>query len=212
LDEALLSRIDHLVYATPDFEATVAALEDRLGARATPGGQHPGRGTRNAIFSLGLRAYLEVIGPDHAQPVPDKPRWFDIDALVEPRLVGWAVKGSKLTELVAASSRRGVHLGAVVTGGRQRPDGIWLRWQLTDPATVVADGVAPFFIDWGSSPHPAQTGTPGLTLVDLRAEHPNVEETRRVLSVLGLDLTIDRAPRHALIATLEGANGRLELR
>ena len=40
----LLPRVDHLVYATPDLDSGVEEIEKLLGVRATPGGQHPGRG------------------------------------------------------------------------------------------------------------------------------------------------------------------------
>ena len=96
----LLRQIDHLVYATPDLSAGVERIEALLGVRATPGGQHPGEGTRNALIALGPTSYLEILAPDPEQPKPDRPRRFGIDTLSGPRLVTWAAKGRNLTQTV----------------------------------------------------------------------------------------------------------------
>ena len=208
----VLSRVDHLAYATPDLERGVAEIEKLLGVRATPGGQHPGRGTRNALVALGPTSYLEIVGPDPDQPPPKEPRSFDIDHLTAPRLVGWAAKGSDLDALVRDAASRGVRLGEVKAGGRKRPDGVVLSWHVTDAATTPGDGIVPFFIDWGTSPHPAATAAKGATLVALRAEHPNPAEIRRMLAALGINLAVTQGPKPALIAIVECPKGRVELR
>jgi len=212
LSNSVLHRVDHLVYATRDMPASVADIERRLGVAATPGGRHLGRGTRNALIALGPSSYIEIIGPDPAQAPSDSPRWFGIDGLTGPRLVTWAAKGTDLERFAADAARRGVRLGAVGSGSRQRPDGVTLQWEFTDPTTVVADGLVPFFIDWGSSPHPAATAAPGPVLVGLRAEHPEPQRVRDALSVVGVELPTEPGPRPALIATLRGELGESELR
>src|ERR1044071_8815228 len=100
-ESRLLRRVDHLVYAVPDLDAAVADLEQRLGVRATPGGQHQGRGTRNALIALGPESYLEILAPDPAQPVPAGGRWFGVDPKTPARLAGWAAKGGDLPRVAA---------------------------------------------------------------------------------------------------------------
>ena len=207
-----VSRVDHLVYATPDLKLGIEAIEKLLGIRATPGGQHPGAGTRNALVALGPSSYLEIIGPDPEQPHPFGPRRFGIDGLKAPRLATWAAKGEDLERLATDAARNGVKLGAVGSGSRKRPDGILLSWRFTSPATLLGDGVVPFFIDWGKTPHPAQTAAAGAALVALRAEHPDARGVGEMLRKLGLPLPVTSAPAPALIATVDCPKGRIELR
>jgi hypothetical protein len=130
--------VDHLVYATPDLKFGIDAVEKLLGVRATPGGQHPGAGTRNALVALGPASYLEIIGPDPEQPSHVGPRRFGIDGLKAPRLAAWAAKGQDLGRLAAGAARRGVSLGPVGSGSRKRPDGVLLSWRFTSPETAWA--------------------------------------------------------------------------
>jgi hypothetical protein len=208
----LLGSVDHLVYATPDLKMGIERVEELSGVRATPGGQHPGRGTRNALVALGPAAYLEIIGPDPDQPPPANARPFGIDDLKGPRLAAWAAKGTDLDKLASVAARHGVKLGQVIPGSRQRPDGVVLAWRYTDPGTVVANRLAPFFIDWGETPHPARTAAAGLTLIELRAEHPEPERVQTILSQLGVDLPVRAGSSAALIATVSSPRGRIELR
>src|SRR5690348_9700663 len=157
--------IDHLVYAVSDLDRGVAEMERLLGVRAVPGGRHLGRGTRNALLGLGGRTYLEVIAPDPAQS--QAPSWFRVSDLQAPTLVTWAAASRNLEADAAAAERAGVRLGSIIAGERTRTDGVELRWRYTDPSTFIADGIVPFLIDWGATPHPSSAIPSGGMLIEL---------------------------------------------
>jgi len=68
------------------------------------------------------------------------------------------------------------------------------------------------FIDWGQSPHPARTAASGASLIALRTEHPDAQRVQRLLKKLGLDLPVQSGAAPALVATIDGPRGRVELR
>src|SRR6266404_3715831 len=191
-EQAVLSRIDHLVYATPNLATSVEQIE--------------------RLFGVGDETYLEIIGPDPDQAKPPRPRRFGIDELKAPRLVTWAVKGADLEAIVENAKRHGVELGQVQSGSRRRPDGVLLSWRLTVSPVLTADGIVPFFIDWGKTPHPAASLPKGCVLVALRGEHPDANRIRAGLTALGLNLHVDAGSAPALIATIRTPHGDVELR
>ena len=87
-----------------------------------------------------------------------------------------------------------------------------LSWATTDSAAPRADGIIPFFVDWGATPHPATTSPRGGTLIGLRARHPDAGGVRAMLVSLGLALEVEPGEAPELIATLETRRGRIELR
>ena len=208
----LLARVDHLVYATGELDRGVAEIERILGIRASWGGRHPTWGTRNALAAVGPRCYLEIIAPDpeHAATVGARP--FGLDEHGPSRLVGWAANATELKQLRIQASQRGVTLGDVKSGNRQLPDGTVLRWMLTDVCCVVADGIIPFFIDWGQSPHPASAAPAGAMLVSLRAEHPQARQVREMLRGFDLKLPVTAGCAPQLVAEIDSPKGRVLLR
>jgi hypothetical protein len=202
--------LDHLVYATSDLEATCRDLETRLGVRASAGGQHPGRGTHNALISIGPRAYLEIIAPDPLQP-EIRPVWFGIDQLTKPKLITWAVRVDELEALVKEISPN-VRVGTVRSGRRKTPEGTTLSWQLTEPQLEEGVGLVPFLIEWSSRQHPAQSAITGPRLVQIRIEHPEPELIRKQLNPLRLEIVIEQGLSPALVAIFEGAKNLIELR
>ena len=77
---------------------------------------------------------------------------------------------------------------------------------------MLADRRVPYLIDWGASPHPAATAAKGVTLLSLRAEHPDAERVQKMLKQLGLDLVVTRGPKPALVATFDSPKGHVELK
>ncbi|MBI2940142.1 MAG: VOC family protein [Chloroflexi bacterium] len=66
----MLFGVDHLVILARDLGDSLVAYE-RLGFTVTPGGEHPGQGTHNALIPFADGAYIELIAfrdPDRPQP------------------------------------------------------------------------------------------------------------------------------------------------
>jgi hypothetical protein len=209
--------IDHLVYAVPDVDAAAADIAQRFGVTPTPGGAHAGFGTRNVLLALGPDVYLEIVGPDLAQPQPEGGRLFTVDTLTAPRLVTWAVRSAELSADIARARSHGYDPGTIIDMGRTRPDGTRLDWRLAVTPPVLngglppGDGIVPFIIDWRDCPHPAPTIASGCRLHALRAEHPQPAHVHHMLEALGADLTVRLGPFPRLVAAIDTPNGRMVL-
>jgi len=207
-----LSRVDHLVYASPDLDLGISRIEELLGVRASSGGSHKGLGTRNALVSLGPNCYLEIIAPDPAQSEFFSPRPFGVDDLQSPKLMTWAAKGTNLDSLVQQAAKQGIKLGEAFAMSRQLPEGQTLSWTLTFPMQTEGAGLIPFFIDWGETPHPSLSAAKGALLLKLTLEHPLQEELDRDFRSLGIEANTVKKSSAALVAKIEGKIGVVELR
>ncbi len=200
---------DHLILGVPDLEAAMDEFGQRFGIRPVPGGSHPGQGTRNALLALGAGQYLELLAPD-----PEQEGRGPLLELVRrgPRLVGWCARTPALDECVPRARERGYDPGEPRRGERRAPDGSLLAWRFTAVPPPLGDGLVPFIIEWGDTPHPSR-GLPQLgTLRSLRGEHPRPQDVRRALAALNIDLPILAGPRPTLVAVIETAAGTVELR
>ncbi|WP_369363562.1 VOC family protein [Streptomyces sp. CG4] len=198
--------LDHLVLATPDLAATVAEFARRTGVTPVPGGVHLGLGTRNHLVGLGGRSYLEILGPDPEQPEPTGPRPFGVDGPAGPRTLTWAISPADLDTAITTARARGYDPGPARPMSRRTPDGTVLRWRLTDGNHAHPSGLVPFLIDWGDSRHPAASGLPVTSLLEVTATVPDPEEVRGPLAALGTGLTLTPGPV-ALSFTVDTPNG-----
>jgi Glyoxalase-like domain len=204
--------MDHIVYAVPcGLMQAVAWFAGLTGVQPVRGGSHQGRGTTNFLVGLGAGAYLEIIGPDPNQPQPAGGRWFGIDRLTGPRIVTWAIRTADIDGSVAAAKVLGYDPGPPTSMSRRTDAGDVLRWRLTPPRVELNDGLVPFLIDWGSTPHPTSRDLPQIRLASWAAIHPTPEILRRRLAALGCQLHISAGDRPALTAVIEGHRGLVAL-
>jgi len=165
------------------------------------------------LLALGAAVFLEVIAPDPERPDPVIPPLFGIDKLTEPKLTAWAAKEDQLDNRLTKLQQSGITFGAKLSGQRKKPDGTILKWELSDPLTVVGNGVVPFLIDWGQTPHPAAAMPQKCRLMDLSIEHPEIGQIAEILRVLDLeDMQLSVASEPALVATIQTPKGIVTLR
>src|SRR2546429_7923807 len=158
--EQVPSLLDHILLGCSDLERGIAFVEEHSSFRAAFGGVHPGRGTQNALLSLGTRRYLEIIAPDPHQNISDE-RAIKLKKLTEPRLVGWAAHPGDIQVLAADLAKSGVAAEGPTPGSRKRPNGSVLHWKTLN-LKDDANGLLPFFIEWSAdSLHPSAEAPSG---------------------------------------------------
>ncbi|HXG91101.1 MAG TPA: VOC family protein [Blastocatellia bacterium] len=205
--------VDHLLLGAADLDRGINWLESLTGVKATIGGSHPGRGTRNALISLGGRQYLEIIAPDPAQSSFN----FDIDIrkLAEPRLITWAAATTDINTVAKTAREAGYQVFGPRDGSRTRPDGRMLRWKtLGVPNRFGAEPIAPipFFIEWAKdSLHPSQDSAKGCELLEFEFEHTDSAGVTDMLKKLGIEAKVKQAKEARLRATLKTPKGKVNL-
>jgi hypothetical protein len=122
----MIRGLDHVVLVVPDLAAAVAEHTQR-GFTVTPGGEHAGGLTHNALVGFQDGSYLELLAFHDLAAATGKHSW----APVAERGGGWAdfaLLSNDLRQDVTA-------LGDLVArppeeGGRQRPDGLGIAWRV----------------------------------------------------------------------------------
>lgn len=199
--------LDHILLGSSDLDAGIEFVREHTGVAPAFGGVHPGRGTRNALLSLGDRHYLEIIAPDPAQP--ETPDTYGLKKLVAPRLVGWAAHPGNLDAVAARLRAASIAFDGPAPGERKRPDGRVLRWKTLRLREDQA-GLLPFFIEWSaSSVHPSADAPPGCKILRFELSAPDDDELRRVCTLLSLDVRIAHGDTPKLLVRIGGADGKV---
>lgn len=204
------SLLDHFILGCADLNHGIAFVEEHTGVRAAFGGVHPGRGTQNALLSLGERRYLEIMAPDPGQKVA--PQIANLGQLKQPRIVGWAAHRDDLDQFAARLRKTGIECDGPQVGSRQRPDGKVLHWK----ALRLKDdhgGLLPFFIEWSAdSVHPSVDAPKGCTLRHFEGITSNPDHLKKLTGTLEIDLPLTRGDKDLLQAVIAGPKGELAAR
>lgn len=191
--------VDHLILGVDDLARGMADFERRTGVRPVKGGVHPGRGTQNALVSLGDGQYVEIMAPSHEPGTPSDPR-TRFSALTP---VGWALHTEDLAGVVTALKTAGMDVSGITPGARARPDGRRLEWRT---ASVMGDGLhsAPFFIAWGqNTPHPSGESPTGCRLAHLAMAEPSPATLQRFLDLSGVRVRVTQAAKVGITVVLQ---------
>src|SRR5689334_10845523 len=126
----MISRVDHIVILVKELEAAVRDYTE-LGFTVVPGGEHTGGASHNALVAFADGSYLELIAFKRGAP---EHRWWRFAALGEG-IIDFALLPDNIEEDIAAIHRRGLPFLGPEPGGRLRPDGQKLRWQIGSPTS-----------------------------------------------------------------------------
>ena len=203
--------LDHILLGCNDLQRGIDFVEQHTGVRAACGGVHPGRGTQNALLSLGVRRYLEIIAPDPQQTASSSELPAKLKKLSEPRLVGWAAHPGDLQVLAADLGKAGIAAAGPTPGSRKRPEGSTLQWKTLN-LKDDANGLLPFFIEWSAdSPHPSEDAPFGCQLLRFELVTPDPAGLAKITARLKLTAPIAKSPSPQLHAVISGPNGQLDI-
>ena len=208
-DDEVPALLDHIIIGCNDLDRGIDLVKENTGVRPTLGGVHPGRGTRNALLSLGERRYLEIIAPDSSQgQIVHFPQ---ILGMTEPRLIGWAVHPPDIAATAKLLRENQIAFKGPDDGSRQLPDGHVLNWK-TINLSDDRHGLLPFFIEWSAgSVHPSKDAPAGSRLEYFEIMSADPDELAATFKRIGLDLPVQRSDKARLHALISGPKGDLKL-
>ncbi len=198
--------IDHVILGIDNLARGIEQFTTLTGVAPKPGGQHPGRGTENALVGLGDARYLEILAPVGGSIGPDRAA-----RVAHARLTptGWALHTRDLAALVERVRRAGFTVSGPSPGSRRQPDGSLLEWQT---ATVRGPdlAIAPFFIQWADrTPHPSTTSPGGCRLIALDLTDPQPARLEEFFRAAGFHATVRTGSTPGMRLTLECPHGRV---
>lgn len=170
---------DHLVIRVHDLKQTIADFTE-LGFTVQRGGTHADGSTHNALIGFDDGSYIELIA---FLKEAREHRWWDAGQRVGEGFVDFALLPESVAHSVEAAYARGLYYEGPIPGGRVRPDGTRLEWQIGRPSTrdlpFLCGDLTPRFLRVAEGEvRKHRNGTAGLATINV--------------AVADLDKSIDR--------------------
>ncbi len=121
--------LDHIVIAVGDLERAISDYT-ALGFTVLRGGEHPGRGSINALIVFEDGSYFELIA--FKRPVEGF-RWWELLEAAGPGFTDYALLPESIETDLRAARLRGLVMGDIEAGGRLTPEGVRVEWQTVRP-------------------------------------------------------------------------------
>ncbi len=196
-----VATLDHVIVGVSDLEQGVAAFTAATGVVPVRGGQHPGRGTENALVSLGNGAYLEIIAPQ--RDAADNPMVKSLRSLQRPTVIGWALQVKDAAAAHPYLRDRDFEVTELRPGSRRTTSGDLLEWT-TFGLPLGATNAVPFLIHWGANTrHPSATSPTGCVLESFEVRDPEAPTISRLVEALGVAVPVSTAERTNIILNLQ---------
>lgn len=121
--------LDHIVIAVTDLDVAIADYKS-LGFTVFPGGVHHGGVSHNALVVFADGSYFEIIAYQKTAP---ENVWWKLLTEQGEGLVDFALSPDDTHKDLTAARARGLDLDGPTAGGRLRPDGVRLDWEIVRP-------------------------------------------------------------------------------
>jgi catechol 2,3-dioxygenase-like lactoylglutathione lyase family enzyme len=121
--------LDHAVIAVSDLDRAISGYE-KLGFTVLRGGEHPRRGSVNALIVFQDGTYFELIA--FPKPVPGF-RWWEVLQKAGPGFADFALLPANMERDLEEARARGFEAGPIEPGGRVTPEGKRAEWQTARP-------------------------------------------------------------------------------
>jgi len=140
-------KIDHVTVAGTNLDLMRQAFYAASGISTEYGGRHVNHATEMAVVSFPDGSYIELMGiVANADPAAVAAHEWSKFLTSNAGPCGFALRTTDLAAESATLRAHGISVGKTTPGGRTRPDGVRLQWEIADVGPGPRGSLFPFLI------------------------------------------------------------------